>query len=293
MKRTLTLAVLVSFLVPAFALAALAPGSRPDPGDKDMVTLVKLNQQDNKVVVAINVTNDEPITALDVPLKYGNPDDGVILDRVEFPADSRIKDFQFKFAKINDKAKTVLIGLVSSAQTLEEDMQPGTGPVAYLHFTVTDDRLAELTLDTDNSKAPQHTLTLIENRVVGENGRDVIDFKPGFTPTKIELNKLGAGATLPKEYALRGNYPNPFNARTIISFALPKDTRVSLDIYNILGQKVKTLVDGVMAAGYHNVEWNGTDHNGLGVSSGVYLYKLQDPLTLKPLVPVRKMVYVK
>jgi len=275
MKRTLTLAVLVAFLVPAFALAALAPGSRPDPGDKDFVILEKLNQQDNKVVVAINVTNDEPITALDVPLKYGNPDDGVILDRVEFPQDSRIKDFQFKFAKINDKAKTVLIGLVSSAQTLEEDMQPGTGPVAYLHFTVTDDRLTEFTVDTDNSKAPQHTLTLIENRVVGENGRDVIDFKPGFKNEPIKLDRAGSGANLlPKEYSLRGNYPNPFNAKTIISFALPKDSRVSLDIYNILGQKVKTLVDGAMTAGYKNVEWNGTDHNGLGVSSGVYLYKL-------------------
>ena len=277
MRRTLTLAVLVAFLVPAFVLAALAPGSRPDPGEKDAVTLVRIDDQGSpsKVVVAVNVQNDEPITALDIPLKYGSPDDGVILDKVDFAKAERISHFQFKFSKINDKAKTVLIGLVSSAQTLEEDMQPGSGPVAYLHFTVTDDRLAELTLDVDNSKAPSHTLTLIQNKVVGENARDVIDFKPGFTPTPIPLGKPAGGVALPKEYSLRGNYPNPFNARTVISFALPKDSRVSLDIYNILGQKVKTLVNGMMPAGYHNLEWDGTDHNGLGVSSGVYLYKLK------------------
>ncbi|MCI0329676.1 MAG: T9SS type A sorting domain-containing protein [candidate division Zixibacteria bacterium] len=277
MKRTLTLAVLVAFLVPAFVFAAMAPGSRPDPGNPDKVYFGEPSfPADNKVVVAINVKNDEPVTALDIPLKYGNPDEGVILEKVDFEfPDNRVGNFQFKFSKINDKAKTVLIGLVSSAMSLEEDMQPGSGPVAYLHFTVTDDRMTEFTLDLDNSKAPSHTLTLIENRVVGENGRDVIDFKPGFTPTPIKLDRAGSGATLPKEYSLRGNYPNPFNAKTVISFALPKESRVSLDIYNILGQKVKTLVNGMMPAGYQKIEWDGTDHNGLGVSSGVYLYKLK------------------
>jgi hypothetical protein len=266
MKRTLTLAVLVAFLVPALVLAAA------DPGEKDKIYFGPHQFEATKLVVPVIIKNDEPITAIDIPLKFGGANDGIVLDQVKIPEDSRVYGFDFKFSKIDNKAKTVLIGLVSSAYDLKSDMAPGNEPVAYLHFTVTDARMSEVTLEADASRAPQHTMLLIENRVVGD-GREVIDFAPEFTKTTLALQ---AGvAALPKEYSLRGNYPNPFNAKTIISFALPQESRVTLDIYNILGQKVKTLVDGAMPAGYHNLEWDGSDHNGLGVSSGVYLYKLK------------------
>lgn len=268
MKRTLTLAVLVAFLVPALVLAA------PDPGSPDKVSFGTANITDAKVVVPIIIHNDEPITAVDIPLKFGNANDGLVLDRVEIPEDSRVYGFDFKFSKIDNTAKTVLIGLVSSAFDLKADMAPGNEPVAYLHFTVTDERMDKITLELDNSRAPQHTLMLIENRPV-DNGREVIDFAPVFDKASGVIALNAASVNLPKEYALRGNYPNPFNAKTVISFALPQESKVTLDIYNILGQKVKTLVDGAMPAGYHNLEWNGTDYNGLGVSSGVYLYKLK------------------
>jgi hypothetical protein len=266
MKRTLTLAVLGAFLVPALVLAAA------DPGEKDKIYFGPHQFEATKLVVPVIIKNDEPITAIDIPLKFGGANDGIVLDQVKIPEDSRVYGFDFKFSKIDNKAKTVLIGLVSSAYDLKSDMAPGNEPVAYLHFTVTDARMSEVTLEADASRAPQHTMLLIENRVVGD-GREVIDFAPEFTKTTLALQ---AGvAALPKEYSLRGNYPNPFNAKTIISFALPQESRVTLDIYNILGQKVKTLVDGAMPAGYHNLEWDGSDHNGLGVSSGVYLYKLK------------------
>ncbi len=267
MKRTLTLAVLVAFLVPALVLAA------PDPGGKDKIYFGSHQFEASKLVVPIIIKNDEPITAIDIPLKFGNADDGIVLDRVDFEFEgNRVEGFDFKFKKIDNQAKTVLIGLVSSAYDLKADMVPGDAPVAYLHFTVTDAQMGEVILEEDKSRAPQHTMLLIENRVV-DNGREVIDFTPEFTKATLPL--VAAGAALPKEYSLRGNYPNPFNAKTIISFALPKESRVSLDVYNILGQKVKTLLDGTMAAGNYNQEWDGTDHNGLGVSSGVYLYKLK------------------
>jgi len=266
MKRTLTLAVLVAFLVPALVLAAA------DPGEKDKIYFGPHQFEATKLVVPVIIKNDEPITAIDIPLKFGGANDGIVLDQVKIPEDSRVYGFDFKFSKIDNKAKTVLIGLVSSAYDLKSDMAPGDEPVAYLHFTVTDARMSEVTLEADASRAPQHTMLLIENRVVGD-GREVIDFAPEFTKKTLALQS--GVAALPKEYSLRGNYPNPFNAKTIISFALPQESRVTLDIYNILGQKVKTLVDGAMPAGYHNLEWDGSDHNGLGVSSGVYLYKLK------------------
>jgi hypothetical protein len=70
------------------------------------------------------------------------------------------------------------------------------------------------------------------------------------------------------------NYPNPFNPLTKISYSLPADTNVQLHIYNVKGQKVKTLVNDKKQAGHHAVEWNSTDDSGRAVSSGVYFYRL-------------------
>jgi len=71
------------------------------------------------------------------------------------------------------------------------------------------------------------------------------------------------------------NYPNPFNPETTISFALPEDSKVEVSIYNIKGQKVKTLLKESVEKGIHNVIWGGKDNNGKSVSSGVYFYKLK------------------
>ncbi|MCK9556885.1 MAG: C25 family cysteine peptidase [Candidatus Cloacimonetes bacterium] len=74
---------------------------------------------------------------------------------------------------------------------------------------------------------------------------------------------------------LRGNYPNPFNPNTSISFSLKDREYVSIEIYNVLGQRVKTLVASVMNPGSHTVAWNGKDNNNRNVSSGVYFYKMK------------------
>ena len=79
----------------------------------------------------------------------------------------------------------------------------------------------------------------------------------------------GTGSVLPSIMNLSQNYPNPFNARTIIKYALPSNTKTRLEIYNLIGQKVATLVDGNELAGIHTVEWNADNY-----SSGLYFYKL-------------------
>ncbi|RKY76515.1 hypothetical protein DRQ07_10190, partial [candidate division KSB1 bacterium] len=79
---------------------------------------------------------------------------------------------------------------------------------------------------------------------------------------------------VPATFTLNQNYPNPFNPETAISYSLPKDSEVMLTVYNIFGQKVKTLVNQKVKAGYHTVNWNGTDDYGLKVASGVYFYKI-------------------
>ncbi len=74
--------------------------------------------------------------------------------------------------------------------------------------------------------------------------------------------------------ALNGNYPNPFNPTTTISFSIKDSSPVSIEIFNLKGQKVKTLVDQPMTAGSHSVVWNGNDNNNQNVSSGVYYYRM-------------------
>ena len=71
------------------------------------------------------------------------------------------------------------------------------------------------------------------------------------------------------------NYPNPFNPTTTIEYSLPSETNVELDIFNIKGQKVKTLAQGGHKAGVHSVTWNGNNSFGKQVSSGIYFYRLK------------------
>ncbi|HEX7400990.1 MAG TPA: FlgD immunoglobulin-like domain containing protein [candidate division Zixibacteria bacterium] len=79
----------------------------------------------------------------------------------------------------------------------------------------------------------------------------------------------------PKDFSLSQNFPNPFNPQTSIRYALPQDANVKLVIYNVLGQRIKTLVDGHQTAGYNTIWWDGNDENGDQVASGIYFYRLE------------------
>ena len=93
-----------------------------------------------------------------------------------------------------------------------------------------------------------------------------------------------AGATIPINYALHQNYPNPFNPSTEISFTLPQAGRVKLTVYNVMGQEVTTLADGLFEAGSHNLTWDGS-----GSASGIYFYRLAPP----DFVDTKKMLLLK
>ncbi len=81
---------------------------------------------------------------------------------------------------------------------------------------------------------------------------------------------------IPQVNALAQNYPNPFNPETSIAFSMKEAGRVTVDVYNVKGQKVKTLVDEYRQAGNHSVVWNGRDENNSKVASGVYFYKMRN-----------------
>jgi hypothetical protein len=103
------------------------------------------------------------------------------------------------------------------------------------------------------------------------------------------LDVKAADNTIPTEFALGQNFPNPFNPSTTINFALPQQVQVKLEVYDILGNLVKTMVNQEMGAGTYNVVWNGVDRNGVKVASGMYLYRLQ----AGSFSTVKKMLMVK
>ena len=91
----------------------------------------------------------------------------------------------------------------------------------------------------------------------------------------LPLGALQAGAAaLPTQFGLGPNYPNPFNPATIIPYQLPIATSVRLDVFNVLGQRIATLVNGPQVAGFHTARWDGTDAAGRAVAAGVYFYRL-------------------
>ena len=96
------------------------------------------------------------------------------------------------------------------------------------------------------------------------------DWGDGAVEVCFDTSVPGSDDGLPETYVLKQNHPNPFNPSTEICFALPMTSHVRLEIFNIAGQKVGTLIDGHLNAGHHTATWDGGD-----VSSGVYLYRLQ------------------
>ncbi len=85
----------------------------------------------------------------------------------------------------------------------------------------------------------------------------------------------GGLAALPEGFELGANYPNPFNPSTMIPYQLPASMHVRLEVFNVLGQRVATLVDSERPAGFHTASWDATDAAGQAVAAGVYLYRLQ------------------
>ena len=99
--------------------------------------------------------------------------------------------------------------------------------------------------------------------------------------TKIRVNDLMAQGIndrteIPKQFSLQQNYPNPFNVQTQIGFDT-KGGAVKLEVYNITGAKVTTLIDGDLPGGHHSIIWDGRNNNGTPASSGVYFYRYSDP----------------
>jgi len=94
---------------------------------------------------------------------------------------------------------------------------------------------------------------------------------------------------LPLEYELAQNYPNPFNPGTTIQFSVSRAEHARVEVFNVLGQHVKNLLDETVDAGSHTVDWNGTDESGHIAATGVYFYRL----TVGDEVQTKKMMLLR
>ncbi|MDH4224001.1 MAG: T9SS type A sorting domain-containing protein [candidate division Zixibacteria bacterium] len=211
--------------------------------------------------VSLALSADEPLGGVAVALKFAEPGTDIICSRADFSngiADYIADDGQsgVKFTQIDNEKKTILAVVIPFTA---EALPKGEGVFLNLEFKGTG------------------TVKLEETTVYHQKGISLVNIQAQEIPYEfnpIELvNKVEQ--VIPKEFSLAQNYPNPFNPITTVSYALPVDAPVKLTIYNILGQRVKTLVDDYQTAGYKQVIWDGTNENGQEVSSGIYFYQIK------------------
>ena len=130
--------------------------------------------------------------------------------------------------------------------------------------------------------------------ITGEQSGSTTKVYTGFwNPRVVELSPVEQEeedlSQVPKEFDIRQNYPNPFNPTTVIEYALPKAAPVNIHIFNILGQKVRNLVDETQEPGFKTVSWDGKDDSGREVGSGIYFYRI----VAGSFVKCRKMALLK
>lgn len=130
-----------------------------------------------------------------------------------------------------------------------------------------------------------HCITLTVADPSGHIDRDMLKVTVGEM-TDVDYVEF---AELPETYSLSQNYPNPFNPRTRIEFTLPHRAFVTIDVFNMLGVRVKRLVNESLSAGNKAITWDGKDDAGVSVSSGIYLYRI----STNDFVESKKMILMK
>lgn len=148
-----------------------------------------------------------------------------------------------------------------------------------LHFGLGNAQVAEEVVVTWPTGENQIFQNLWVNRTIKiKEGEGIIT---SVTPPTVELT--------PDSFQLLGNFPNPFNASTVVEFALPEPGSVDLRIYNLLGQELFSVRLNGLDAGSHRFRWNGTDRNGNPLGSGFYLYNI----VYQDAVRTGKMLYLR
>jgi hypothetical protein len=169
------------------------------------------------------------------------------------------------------------------AITPEGDLLSGAGsdtPVFLVHSSELGQVSLANAVTGDGSATGSGVLAQLVFRPKGEFEDTRFEVFEGvlFDPNRLENPAIGAVLDVrpvPAEFAMGQNYPNPFNPETTIAYDLAAESDVRLEIYNVMGQLIRTLVSDVQPAGRYRVRWLGEDGSGRQVASGVYFYRVQ------------------
>jgi hypothetical protein len=145
-------------------------------------------------------------------------------------------------------------------------------------------------LEPDNKMPADSNLFFIPINIRGRDPQNIeILYEYTMDGQHFTGKRLVTVEPIPEIFALGQNFPNPFNPITTIFYDLPIDSKIELVIYDILGRKVITLINGFQEKGYKTVQWKGLDQNGIKVSSGIYFYRLLS----EDYMATKKMIFLK
>jgi len=189
--------------------------------------------------------------------------DSIVVDTTLMPG------FVDYFTNVSENGLGELGFRINDTSLADSLITSGSYYLANLFFTAADTNAHNYidTTQSDSSGIYILNSSLVKVVPAVESGDLVIGSPTAVDDYEIDL--------LPSSYNLGQNYPNPFNNRTRIDFNLPTYSEISIDVYNILGQRVSVLADGAYEAGDHTISWNGQLISGQSAPSGIYFYKLQ------------------
>ena len=232
---------------------------------------------DNEVTFTLRILDNEPIRGIELDIYHDSPSlvyagvsKGEKLENV-VDEEGNPRTMTLLGNYLEDHLK-VLAYSTSRARTAGDGLE---GDLVHISYELVEgaDLPSEVTFFLGLANLPGTSMDPeLLNVVCGYPDED--------SPVVVETNALSLdeNLTIPTQFALHQNYPNPFNPSTQISFDIPAGSElVSLNIYNILGKKVSTLLNNVVNPGKHKIEWNAKDNEGNPVASGIYFYELSSP----------------
>jgi len=251
----------------AFAFCAAAPGFAAFTGEVSVGSVTAGPGQ--QAVVPVYLTNNNiGIMAMNIPLKYSSSD--LQVDSVSFVGTLLGLNMN-GLSQINNASRFVQFTYAPKVGT--QEITAESGLLARIYFTINAAAQDQTVWVDSVNKVETYGQYELWTRLEVADTTGLQVFLPAFSEGLLTVQSPLAAdddqLNLPAALELRQNYPNPFNPSTIISFTLPARAHVSLKIYNILGQEIATLVEGVENAGIHEIYWDAA-----GAASGVYFYRL-------------------
>jgi hypothetical protein len=263
--------ILAGLVVLALILAGSA--ALADCGDPLSYQIMP-SKSTNEATVKVYLNNSEGMAGASLPLSFASVGSDIRCTGISWEG-SRVSHFAL-YPQIDNEKKIVMLGMIRDlGDNISDVLPPGSGLIATMYFSSESNPCQpELKITSWPLSAGKLYFDLVDDKGISICNKPVrqeavaIPQIGGESNPVLENNKVS-------EFELERNFPNPFNPETVIKFNLPEASRVNLNVYNVLGQVVRTLVNEELSAGVHSVIWDGKNAQGSDVASGVYFYRIK------------------